>query len=84
MVRGVVQGVFFRASTRDLALRLGLDGWVRNDPTGTVTVHVEGGPGAVDELVAWLRTGPRHARVVGVDVSDVPPEGHEGFVVRHD
>ena len=81
-VHGRVQGVFFRASTRDLAQRLGVTGWVRNDPEGTVTAHLEGAD--TDRVVAWMREGgPDAARVTDVDTTTVADEGHEGFRVRH-
>ena len=83
-VRGRVQGVFFRASTRELAGELGVTGWVRNDASGTVTIHAEGPGDAVDSLVDWAHQGPRQARVVGVAVEDVDPQGHDRFVVSHD
>lgn len=84
VVHGRVQGVFFRATTRDVATRLGVRGWVRNDPQGTVTAHVEGDDAAVDRLVAWIRDGgPQHARVTTLEVDEVADEGHEGFTVRH-
>lgn len=81
-VRGRVQGVFFRASTRERAEELGVDGWVRNDPEGSVTIHAEGPPDAVASLLAWAHRGPSAARVVGVDVDDVEPEDPTGFRVR--
>lgn len=83
VVRGRVQGVFFRASTQQVARRLGVVGWVRNDPGGTVTLHAEGSAAAVDELLRWAASGPRHAVVVGVDVRQAPNAGHEQFEVRY-
>lgn len=81
-VHGRVQGVFFRASTRDLARRLGVTGWVRNDPDGTVTAHLEGA--GTDQLLAWIRDGgPDAARVTDVATETVDDEGHDGFRVRH-
>lgn len=83
-VHGRVQGVFFRASTRDLARRAGVAGWVRNDPDGGVTAHLEGDAGAVAEVVAWCRAGgPEHARVESISTTGVADEGHTGFRVRH-
>lgn len=82
VVHGRVQGVFFRASTRDVAHRLGVVGWVRNDPAGTVTAHLEGD--AVSQVLAWIRDGgPPAARVTAVDATTVDDEGHAGFRVRH-
>lgn len=84
VVHGNVQGVFFRASARDLAQEHGVSGWVRNDPGGTVTAHLEGPDGGVDELVAWMRSGgPPRAEVHRVETEVVDDEDHTGFRVRH-
>jgi len=82
VVRGQVQGVFFRDTTVELAHRLGVFGWVRNADDGTVEVHAEGEDAAVDELVEFLRQGPPAAAVEDVAVEEVKPEGHEQFAVR--
>jgi len=79
---GRVQGVFFRDSTRREAIRLGVTGWVRNCPDGTVEAHVEGAPDAVAALVRWAREGPRHADVDDLRVSDAEPRGCERFEIR--
>ena len=69
LVRGRVQGVFFRDFTEDQARRLGLYGWVRNLPDGrTVEVVAEGHRAALEELLAHLRRGPPGAHVTGVEV----------------
>ena len=81
-VRGRVQGVFFRDSCRLQAERLGVTGWVRNEPDGTVRGHFEGEQDAVDRLVDWCRDGPRHAHVEAVDVSAAEPSGQSGFAAR--
>lgn len=65
-IDGRVQGVFFRASTMDQAMRLGLKGWVRNCPDGSVEVVAEGQKKSIDDLVAWCRHGPPGARVGNV------------------
>jgi len=70
VVRGRVQGVYFRQSCRQEARRLHLLGWVRNRPDGTVEVWAQGQANAVDSLIDWLWHGPPHARVSGVE-SDV-------------
>lgn len=67
-VRGRVQGVFFRASTQREAKRLGLTGWVRNRPDGSVEVLAEGEEDNIKELVAWANRGPSASRVERVDV----------------
>jgi acylphosphatase len=82
VVRGRVQGVFFRDSTRRRAEALGVTGWACNRADGAVEVVAEGEPEAVEQLVAFLREGPRRAEVSGVDVNDEAPEGLGGFDVR--
>ena len=62
-IRGKVQGVFFRASTRTEAQRIGLRGYARNLADGSVEVLAVGGDEAIDALERWLQHGPPHARV---------------------
>ncbi|HEY7148890.1 MAG TPA: acylphosphatase [Gaiellaceae bacterium] len=81
-VRGSVQGVFFRAETRDRARSLGLDGWVRNNPDGAVEAVFEGDDERVESMVAWTRRGPAGARVDVVDLTWATPEGETGFSIR--
>jgi acylphosphatase len=71
VVRGVVQGVFFRASTRAQAERLGLRGHAINLPDGSVEVLAAGDSEALVQLAQWLRRGPAHARVDTVEREDV-------------
>ena len=82
IVRGLVQGVFFRDSTRRLAQRHGVAGWVANRWDGAVEAVFEGEPDAVERLVAFSRKGPRGARVDAVEVTHEEPEGLLGFAVR--
>ncbi len=74
--------MWFRESCRQQALSAGVAGWVRNHPDGTVEAVLEGEPGAVERLVAWMREGPRLARVTRVEVSVEAPAGERGFHVR--
>ncbi|HEX9445657.1 MAG TPA: acylphosphatase, partial [Candidatus Binatia bacterium] len=60
-IEGRVQGVFFRASAEAEANRLGVKGWVRNRPEGSVELVAEGERENLDDLIAWCRRGPRHA-----------------------
>jgi acylphosphatase len=83
VVRGRVQGVSFRAYAEDEAGRLGVTGWIRNEPDGSVAGHFEGEPEAVDALVAWCRSGPRLARVETVDVRESPAQRATTFDVRY-
>lgn len=80
-VRGRVQGVFFRESTRRAALEAGVAGYVRNMPDGSVEAAFEGAPDAVGRLLAFACTGPPDAEVDEVEVADEPPEGLSGFSV---
>lgn len=68
VVRGRVQGVYFRASTQREAKRLGLTGWVKNRPDGNVEVLAEGEEEGLKDLIAWANKGPGAARVERVDV----------------
>ncbi len=67
-IYGQVQGVFFRASTEAEARRLGLTGWVRNCPDGSVEDVAEGPRAKLENLVVWCRHGPAHARVDHVEI----------------
>ena len=82
LVRGKVQGVFFRASTREQAVKLGLSGYAKNLPDGRVEVLAEGDASALDALERWLHVGPPMARVESVERSDVDADEIEsGFDV---
>lgn len=79
-IHGRVQGVWFRASTREQAQMLGVAGWVRNTPDGAVEVYMQGDSRAVDRLLGWCRQGPPGARVDRVEPEDVEPdEDVQGF-----
>ena len=82
IVRGLVQGVFFRDSTRRLAQRHGVSGWVANRADGAVEAVFEGEADAVEWVVAFSRKGPRGAQVESVEVTEEKPEGLSGFAVR--
>jgi acylphosphatase len=82
VVRGHVQGVFFRDSVRRLAKRYGVTGWVENRRDGAVGAVFEGDPDAVDRLVDFCRRGPRGARVDEVEVVEEQPVDESGFAVR--
>jgi acylphosphatase len=82
VVRGHVQGVFFRETTRREAERRGVTGWVRNQPDGSVEAVLEGEAEAVERVMERCRSGPPGARVDAVDVEDEAPEGLGAFEVR--
>lgn len=78
-ISGRVQGVFYRASARAEALKLGLTGHAENLPDGRVQVLAEGDPAALDALERWLRQGPPAAEVASVVREPTDPQGSEGF-----
>lgn len=82
VVRGRVQGVFFRDSCQREAIGHGVTGWVRNTHDGDVEAVFEGPAEAVERMVDWCRVGPRMARVDKVDVHDEPVAGEDRFRVR--
>lgn len=82
IVRGRVQGVFFRVNTRGQARALGLRGWVRNLPDRSVEVWAEGPVAGLDRLQAWLRVGSPQSRVDEVVAADVVSKGDfSGFEI---
>ena len=82
LVSGTVQGVSYRANTRDSARERGLDGWVRNLDDGRVEAVFEGLKQDVEGMIEWCRTGSPAADVEGVESEHEEPEGLEGFEVR--
>ena len=82
VVRGYVQGVFFRDSVRRLAERHGVAGWIENRRDGAVEAVFVGEPAAVERLIEFCRQGPRGARVDKVEVSEEEPVGETCFSVR--
>src|SRR5262249_29527753 len=74
IVRGRVQGVWFRGATCDEARARGIVGWVKNRPDGAVEVLLQGERTAVEEVVAWAHTGPPGARVASVRRAEEPPD----------
>ena len=82
VVRGFVQGVFFRAEARNRARSLGLAGWVRNAPDGSVEAVFEGEDERVESMVDWCRRGPPGARVDDVEVTWPEAQGEDGFAIR--
>jgi acylphosphatase len=81
IIRGRVQGVGFRWSTRLNAERLGVAGWVRNLPDRSVEAHLEGPDDQVAAMLDWIRTGPIGATVEGVEVAAAVASGAAGFEI---
>ena len=80
-ITGKVQGVSFRAALLDKARELGLRGFVRNQPEGSVYAEVEGDEDLINTLIAWCHKGPPGARVERIEVSTGSPKAFEGFEV---
>jgi acylphosphatase len=81
-VSGRVQGVFFRASTRDRARQLGLTGRASNLPDGRVEVVASGAEAELAALRSWLREGPPQAMVTGLECVPCAEETYAGFTIR--
>lgn len=78
-ISGKVQGVWYRASTKDQARQLNITGWARNLPDGRVEVLACGSRESLDELYQWLKQGPQLARVTEVSSEEVPWQDLQGF-----
>lgn len=84
VIDGRVQGVFYRASMQNEALRQGVCGWVRNQPDGRVAAYIEGPRRQVEATLEWCWQGPGAAKVTQVDVDWCPPEGgFKSFDIRY-
>jgi acylphosphatase len=82
VVRGRVQGVFFRDSMRERARAHGVSGWALNRPDGAVEAVLEGPAEAVERVLRFAQTGPPRAEVVDVQVAEEEVEGLDGFQIR--
>ncbi len=81
-VSGIVQGVYFRASTAEAARTLGVSGWARNLPDGRVEAVFEGDDALVAQMVQWCWTGSPSSVVESVEAVAEPAEGLQGFATR--
>jgi len=82
-IQGKVQGVYYRASTHEKANELGLKGWIRNEPDGTVYAEVEGERDKLDQLINWCKQGPSRANVENVYFEVGEVVGFENFQIKH-
>lgn len=83
-VSGTVQGVYFRATTRDQARNVGVDGWVKNLDDGRVEAVFEGNEQAVTTMVDFCHEGSPAASVTDVEVHEEEPQGIDGFEIRYE
>ena len=82
VLRGRVQGVFYRESMRQEAVRLGVNGWVCNRLDGGVEAMVEGPAAAVEAIIAWCRLGPPDAHVASLETHEAASGSFERFEKR--
>jgi acylphosphatase len=81
-VSGKVQGVYFRDTAKRRAIRLGISGYARNEPDGTVYIEAEGNDQAMAQFIEWCHEGSRQAVVEAVAVTEAEPVGHTGFRIK--
>lgn len=82
VIKGKVQGVYYRASAREAANKSGIKGWVKNMPDGNVEVLASGSKEQLEKFVEWCRRGPKHAEVHEVIIkTDVKEENLRGFFI---
>jgi acylphosphatase len=81
IIRGRVQGVFFRQATREKAREFGISGWVKNMPDGSVLIKATGESGMLEKLADWCRSGPPRAAVENILVSEEPAEDFKSFII---
>ena len=77
-VHGRVQGVWFRAGTKEKAEELGLTGWVMNRPNGTVEIHAQGEKSQLENFIAWCRQGTPASKVISLDIGR--SKAQQGFI----
>lgn len=82
-VSGRVQGVYYRAYTRDRAKSLGINGWVRNIPGGGVEAVLEGERQQVGELLRAMKSGPSGSVVLGMELSEIEAKGYNDFEIKY-
>ncbi|SDJ56530.1 acylphosphatase [Natronorubrum texcoconense] len=82
-VTGTVQGVYYRANTRDTAREKGIAGWVKNLEDGRVEAIFEGPEDAVESMIEWCQTGSPAAEVENVEAEYEEPQGEDGFEIRY-
>lgn len=80
---GKVQGVYFRASAKQKANMLGVNGFIKNERDGSVIVNIEGEDEAVSSMINWCRQGPALARVKNIEITDSQAQNFDSFRIQH-
>lgn len=81
LIKGRVQGVFFRATAKDVADKLGVKGWIKNMPDDEVEAMASGSEDAVQKFIKWCHEGPPKAEVTGVVVTKKEEQSFKDFSV---
>ena len=81
LIKGIVQGVYYRASAKEQADRLHLTGWVRNTPEGYVEITATGEAAALDKFTTWCRQGPSRAIVTHLESTPRPETRFDNFAI---
>ena len=82
VIKGKVQGVYYRASARDIAIELGIKGWIKNVPGGQVEVMASGNKEELEKFIGWCRRGPKHAEVSDVAVTRLKEQNFSDFSIK--
>lgn len=80
---GRVQGVFFRASTKEFADKLGISGWVKNEPDGSVLIEAEGSDESLDRFIDWCKSGPPMSVVEELKYEEIPTQSFKKFRITY-
>lgn len=83
IIKGSVQGVFFRGYIKENADSLGLNGFVRNLETGNVEVFIEGDIDNVDKMIEQCKTGPKHSEIKEIEITEAPFQDFKEFKILH-
>jgi acylphosphatase len=81
IIEGKVQGVFFRATAKDVADGIGITGWIKNTEEGNVEIMASGNDEQLQKFIAWCKVGPRRAIVTKVIVTNTEEENFKSFEV---
>ena len=82
LIKGKVQGVFYRATAKEMADKIGIKGWVKNTKEGDVEITAIGTTEQLTQFIDWCWQGPKAAKVTEVIETEVEPEHFEGFTIR--
>ena len=81
LIKGKVQGVFYRASAKEIACNIGITGWINNTTDGDVESLITGTETQIQEFISWCRRGPKRAMVTGITITEEASESFSEFLV---